>query len=354
MKIGILTYHKAHNYGALLQAVGLRTALQELGHEVYFVDFFPEYHKSIYKPLTWKKFWRTPHSKKIRYLLNFKYRKERIRNFNSFIAAEISPYCKSTDEQYDTIVYGSDQIWRKQDNTNGFNPVYFGKNNFATKKNISYAASMGIVSLTSFDKEQLRSYLSNFSYVSVREEQLCNELLNIGIKEVVTVIDPTFLISPVKWKQFIKKEIKYTKKYVLVYDLLNGSFDMKAIYEYAQKNDCDVITITGTASQIPTYQTRTTADPYDFLNLINNATTVFTSSFHGLAFSLIFEKEVYASFKKNSERGRNLLMMAGLEERLLPCSISTILETSKIDYQVVRSRLEVIKNSSLQFLKSAL
>lgn len=49
MKIGILTYHRAHNYGAVLQAYALRTFLQKQGHDVEFVDYWPDSHEEKYK-----------------------------------------------------------------------------------------------------------------------------------------------------------------------------------------------------------------------------------------------------------------------------------------------------------------
>ena len=48
MKIGIITYHKSHNYGALLQAIALRIKLVQMGHDVYFIDYWPLYHKQLY------------------------------------------------------------------------------------------------------------------------------------------------------------------------------------------------------------------------------------------------------------------------------------------------------------------
>ena len=51
MKIGILTYHRAENYGALLQAYGLKIYLSSLGHDVSFVDYWPEYHQKYHKIL---------------------------------------------------------------------------------------------------------------------------------------------------------------------------------------------------------------------------------------------------------------------------------------------------------------
>jgi len=62
MKIGILTYHRVPNYGALLQAIAARVILQQMGHNVHYVDYYPEYHRNKYKRLF---------GKFVRFLLTF-------------------------------------------------------------------------------------------------------------------------------------------------------------------------------------------------------------------------------------------------------------------------------------------
>ena len=48
MKIGILTYHRSHNYGALLQAIATRIVLKKMGHDAYYIDYWPDYHRRMY------------------------------------------------------------------------------------------------------------------------------------------------------------------------------------------------------------------------------------------------------------------------------------------------------------------
>ena len=41
-KVGILTFHMAHNYGAMLQAYALETAIRNLGYQCEVIDYrFP-------------------------------------------------------------------------------------------------------------------------------------------------------------------------------------------------------------------------------------------------------------------------------------------------------------------------
>lgn len=39
MKVGILTFHNAHNYGASLQAYALKMCIQQMGHDVTIVNY---------------------------------------------------------------------------------------------------------------------------------------------------------------------------------------------------------------------------------------------------------------------------------------------------------------------------
>ena len=119
MKIGILTYHRSHNYGALLQAIALRKVLSDMGNEVFFIDYWPNYHRHMYALFSVKWLINRPGRKsKLLYikdcLLHCSVRKQRKQNFDLFISHFILPYISSCDDSYDVIVHGSDQIWRKQ------------------------------------------------------------------------------------------------------------------------------------------------------------------------------------------------------------------------------------------------
>ena len=71
MKLGILTYHRAENYGALLQAYALRTYLKRHVEKVEFVDYWPDYHREHYKVFSWKKLKKQNFKGKMSYLVYF-------------------------------------------------------------------------------------------------------------------------------------------------------------------------------------------------------------------------------------------------------------------------------------------
>lgn len=354
-KIGIVTYHKSFNYGALLQSIASRYFLTELGYEAYYVDYWPRYHQRIYclfekeKILTWNLY------KSFKYLLyRFKMYgplRKRYNHIKRFISAYIEPYCKPVTENFDCIIYGSDQIWRKQPMTGKYNPVYFGINNFHTKRNISYAASMGILPDNEKDREYIGGLLSHLDKISVREKDLLSLVQSLGCKGEVN-IDPTLLLKKEQWEQLIPRTENTRGKYVLHINWIHNSFLESEIQKFAKRRDCKVIEMYQYVNRKETDTFINSANPTEFVNLIRNADFVFTSSFHGLVFSIIANRPFYASFKINASRGSSVLETLGLSKYLL-------LPNSYIDevydlpnYNEVNLKLTEYRKKSIDYLKS--
>lgn len=358
MKIGILTYHRTLNYGACLQALAIRLLLEKMGHEVYYVDYWPDYHQRMYSIFSWNTFVRKGLKGKISYIVRFfkkyKYKKERIDCFDKFHKTHTYPYCKPVIEQYDAIIYGSDQIWRKQKDLDDFNPWYFASNKKSAKKHISYSASMGKLPTESIDIIKIKNFAANFDSISVREQDLCDFLIKLGYKDTVQTVDPTLLLGMDIWRKMLPSKPKDCKKYVLVYALWDNIFDMDQVSKFAKNIDCEVRVIRGEATTPNSYYNITSADPFEFLSLISNAEYVFPSSFHGTVFSIIFEKQFYASIQVNSSRITSLLDLAGLSNRFLP-PLSVIPENPKnIDYSIVKNKLKNSIELSLNYLCKAI
>lgn len=355
MKIGIVTYYRSHNYGAMLQAFALRQTLQNTGYEATFIDYWPQHQKNIYRLFAWEDFWRGGIRGRIRYLKTFARtlipKLMRRKNFNRFYRDQILPYVSSQKEEYDVIVYGSDQIWRKQGWGYGYNPVYFGKNNFKAKKHISYAASMGSLPDNDEDTETVKNLVKHIDRISVRETELQQFLNEQGFKNVEHTIDPTFLLSKEDWKSVISKERIIAEPYLLFYDLQGGAFDSQEVSEFAKTRGLRVIRINGFAPYMPTQEDRTTDGPYEFLNLVFYSDYVVTSSFHGLAFSLIFQKEFLTSLLTNRSRVKSILESLGLSDRLLANHSSLIeVQIKEIDWSFVKRTLDKQRKEAIDFI----
>lgn len=359
MKIGILTYHKVHNYGAILQAMALRCVLSDVGHEVYFVDYYPEYHQRVYSLFDWEFFKNSTLKRKIKYLLrlcfSFVNMLQRKRTFDRYIQEFIEPYCKPLNEEYDCVIYGSDQIWRKQPFVNEFNPIYFGDNSIKSRLKVSYAASFNFLPEEE-DANHFMSLVAQLDKVSVREKQLYDYLCTHGQKEANICLDPTLLMNESQWQPYFSKERLVQDKYILLYDLIAESggqtFDENELSRFAQRNNLKVVNLRSKINKLGMRSDRSSDNPADFINLIYHSEGVFTSSYHGVAFSLIMNKPMYCCFPTDSSRAEYLLEIVGLSDRMLNPLQKLPDHIEPIDYHKVNDRIESLRQKSLKYLSS--
>lgn len=354
MKIGIVTYHRTNNYGAVMQALATRFVLEEMGHEAYYVDYWPDYHKDKYRIFSYSMFKRQGIISKIRtlrsLLRDYSQKKKRIDNFEKFFQMYIYPYCRPIDDKYDVVIYGSDQIWRKQSALGTYNPFYFGKNKINSLHHISYAASMGILPNNDADRAKVKELVSHLEKISVREEGLRQLLLSLGYKDVVLSLDPTLLLTSKEWDKYLPTEPYTGENYALFYNLDANAFDINKVKKFTNSKGLKLIVIYGYATTKETDTNITSAGPLEFIRLIKNADYVFSSSFHGLAFSIIFEKQFFASFMNNSERARNLLNLIGEPMRLLSPKSEVPQNMSPVNYGKVSEIMMLNKEKSIKYL----
>jgi hypothetical protein len=360
MKIGILTYHRAHNYGALLQAYALKTYLIKLGHQTQIIDYWPEYHNEDYKLIPFFKSRRFLSKVKALLFLLIGYTRitKRAEGYEKFISERLglshNPLYTSGQEMnevdYDVAVYGSDQIWRKSNypTFKGFSDVFFGSLLPKVKKKITYAASMGVIEDNQKDKDYLKKMLPNFDALSVREEELKLLVDEIIGDDVSLVLDPVFLLEKEEWTKINTKSIPLKKeKYIFFYQLVPSKEAIGFVQCLENFYGYKVIEIRGRVEPL-LYGKRysQTAGPLDFLSLIQNAEIVVSTSFHGVAFSLVFEKQFYAlGMKNNSGRVQSLLNKLNISERLLTNTNEVNFE-EKINYKKVNViKDELIKQS---------
>ncbi len=365
MKIGILTFHRAHNYGALLQAYAMKTYLESQGHMVGFVDYMPKWHADEYRVWNKTAFRKKSFVDKIKqlvlWILTFSRKTRRFNNFQNFITQYLQlpskvQYLQSPillQEQYDYIVVGSDQVWRNWIVSNryvGFDSIYYGENITPKSKYIAYAASMGIVNYNAEEKKFLQRALHNFEKIAVREKTLQKELQTFGFESTL-VADPTFLLGKEQWNAILPTKRYRKEKYVLFYHLLE--FDNARILaeKIAKQLNCKLLTIMAGVPTFPHQDEIQTAGPIDFLHLIRDAEFVVATSFHGTAFSVIFEKPFYTlGLGKNADRVLSLLQQIGLKDRYVENDDLKEITYYNIDY----SKFNAYINSSTAYLMNAI
>lgn len=365
MKIGILTYHRAENYGALLQAYALMTYLKSLGHDVSFVDYWPAYHSEYFKIFPWAGFVSRPIKSKIHILVRFLlmgcklYRRKKV--MQKFMHEQLMIPQKPlyTDrngktEKFDVVVYGSDQIWRKQ-NLGGveFDEWYFGSANVCADKKIVYAGSMGKLETSPEDIPFVKAQMSNFCKIAVREIDLHDYLKKQEVDSDI-VIDPVFLLAKEQWLQLAVAP-EYTSHYILFYNLLNTPESSSFVKALSKVKGLPVLEITKKTAFIQKgFKIIENASIEEFLGLVEHADYVVSNSFHGVAFSVIFEKQFYAvGMGVKSNRVMSLLESAGIRERYFE-STPLHIPQSQIDYDKVRIRIHNDIDLSMSYICKSL
>lgn len=357
MTIGILTYHRSHNFGALFQAIASRSYLESLGYKVYYINYWPEYHKAMYSPFSLWALRRRGIKGGVYYartsIKNLFGNLKRRNIYNKFIKRYIQPFYAFPSQEYDVIFYGSDQIWRKQPYINDYNPVYFAHNNYKSLKHVSLSASVGILPENNSDINRFKGLLDRFDAISVREHSVVDLLHSFGYKATLCC-DPALLLNSRQWDSIFPQAKKEHEKYLLHVNYIEDSFDLNEVKSLATSLGLKMVCINGSVIVNHHKGDLNNVGPEALFNYIRNADFVCTSSFHALVFSLLYHKQVYASFKQNSKRAESLLESLEIRERLLPIKSAIPHDKVLIDYKSVDRKLSDIRRETMNFINTVL
>lgn len=322
MRIGILTFHAAHNYGAVLQCYALQTYLKELGHEVEVIDYRQRSLLRVYQVYDWRRFISVHPLKCLRKFVRecrlLPLRRKRYAVFDEFICQylHLAPVATITSHPYDVILVGSDQVWNTA-LTNGYDPYYWGV--FPKPPHtrlVSYAASMED---NPSDEKccQMHPLLRNFYQVSVREQALATRLSKMCNIPVASVVDPTLLLDSSVWERMVGQPV-LSKDYVLLYEVHSSEKAEHIARQVADELGIEVVML---ASLFEANKTKFSieASPLTFINLFKYARFVVASSFHGTVFALQFARPFVSVKANNGKDGRvaNLLSQLHLEDHFV-------------------------------------
>lgn len=312
MKIGILTFHRALNYGALLQAYALQQILLKEGYDAEILDYRnPVIESAYYYP---KLSERRDIKSIVKYFIQGKQELERRKKFDDFrekvLCLSKSIYTDANlyeaNREYDLFVVGSDQVWNYQ--AHNFDENYFLKFVNNNSKKASFAASVGLSTLSDSQKNRYYELLRDFSICSVREQIGANLLGNLGIS-TRTDLDPSFLLTKDEWKESFNLK-KSEERFIFAYYFELTPTLKSFIENLANETGC-IIRYFGTAIRSPFCEKSSaikTADPIDFVESIYNAEYVVTNSFHGTAFSINFNKKFYVELLQKDEKVNSRLI----------------------------------------------
>ncbi len=362
MKIGILTFHRADNFGAALQTFALQKFLIDNGHNAFVIDYRCKKIEEVYYIISPKILFSRKNIIKainsyMKNLFVFKEMHEKHKKYEIFrheyLNLTESFYKIKNDLDFDAYIAGSDQIWNFA-LLGGINKYYlldFPIKDEALK--ISFSASSEIAAFPLFIKNQdkIKRCLKDFDFISVRELFLKEELYKYTNKEISVTLDPTFLIR----KEIYDKILIRPKEnqYVLIYHMAETNEAIELAKQIAISNNTNKIIQIHASFKSPKGKNhKRDLGPLEILGYIKYANAIVTNSFHGAALSIILEKNFWVINTYKSSRLKSLLNNAGLESRYIK-SISDY-KCEDIDYNLVNSKLNPAIEYSKQFIINAL
>ena len=355
MKIGIYTFFRI-SYGAILQAYSLQKVVKSLSpdSEVLMVDF-----KTVQHKLVERIFYRRSNNPyynfiwQIHTILRYRQLRKKRDSFKEFKTRFDYTDCYSSKSELldnppslDIHLTGSDQVFNPRRKCRDIYYLNFRKGN---SKKIAYAPSFGINQFSDDEIEYIRKMLSDFDVLSCRESDGAQLMGSILGKKIPQVLDPVFLTPIDEWRSLsIKPRLR--QKYVFVYSL-KGT---KRLLEFARNKYPDFKVVLLSPNDLRFYpgcKHLYYPGPGDFIGLIDNAEAIVTDSFHGTAFSLIFEKEfnVVITRPEVSSRIESLLNLFGLQNHIVSNGMD-----SKNAGKSYKAELERMISYSKQYLSSSL
>ena len=361
MKVGILTYHRARNYGALLQCYALSSVLNQQGHSVNIIDYYPLYFKEQYAAFSWKKLKARSLKSKISYIVKlistYSIRRKRVKAFENFIGKlplTVKQYNENeySFEDYDAIFFGSDQIWNPT-LTFGEDKVFSGNFNKNGAKFIAYAASTSPKLLNEEYKKYFNGIIGRFNAISTRETSLCKYLNELAANSARVVLDPVLLLSKEDWSKIAIKPKE--ENYLLIYTVPQSEKVWELARMIAKEKQLEIIEVRPNVKVNNKKNVLQTVSPEEFLGYFKYASYIVTTSFHGTAFSVKFKKQ-FSTLKFGThvdDRAFNLLSSIGLEGRMIPVE-KLYVPDDCIDYSLVEEILNSHIEASIEFIESNL
>ena len=318
-EICISTFCYWNNYGSIFQAVGLKRTLDKLGYSSFIVQDEPKDKVAPIKSFPAIKTLLSRHG--VRYLHTYLIRKKTEKLYLSsqvfidenldFIYFKNYEELKKNPPTADFYLAGSDQIW----NPRRCLPICFLEFAPANYPKLSYAASMGVADLPDEKCETFIQFIETFDSLSVREKDNADLIKTVTGRESEIHIDPSLLLSVEEWREY-EKPRDVNGPYILVYALHWNRKYNKELKKLKKDTGCRVIVVSSTLRPIFSDETLYDVAPGEFLWLLDHASYVVTSSFHGVALSILFNKQFATVISATApSRIMNILDVLSVEKR---------------------------------------
>lgn len=363
-KVGILTFHSANNFGALLQAVSLQSVIKDkINGDCELINYEPSF---IHKDYSINPF-KSKHPKVIlKKLLRISDINKRNMKFKDFRKKNItcSKKCKNQEifneicNSFDKIIVGSDQVWNY--NLTGYDMNYFLPNISNSVEKFAYAASTGGADFSIKSSKDMIKCLQSFKSISVRENVSKDSIKKIIDKEIEVVLDPVFLTLKTEW---LKLANSFSQKNYILFFKMGYSKTADPALEFAKKlsikfgYELFMLWDQETWFSYRDVKHVGAVGPSEFLQWIRDAKCVVTNSFHATAFSIILNTPFYVETKiERSDRVLNILDIFDLNNcgLIKGNTVNSDLNLPIIDWEKVNYKLEIERNKSLDYINSIL
>lgn len=377
MRIGILTLHNAHNYGAALQCFALREYLQSLGHDVQVIDYRIPAVEKLYrlranvlavdraaahfsKPMPGRMLlsgYVNRHSVQIHAVWKYRAFIRFQKHFHLTARCDSMEKLRTVCQGFDALVAGSDQIWNPAV-TGGFQPAFFLPFGREGALRFSYAASIGAAEIAPEKRELYRFWLRGLDAISVREASGCAQIAALTDKPVAETLDPVFLLSE-KQRRALEVPFPIDRPYLYVHNVHLTQVDerLNAMVE-AVSSGLGLNVVSNRADSRYQRQIGVCCEgPGEFLGCISGAAFVITNSFHATVLSILYHKQfITVPHQSSPERVLQILDKFGLGEcaAAYPEELPQNLENWIIDYRAVEARLAIEKRKSEDYLQKTL
>lgn len=361
--IGILTYHTGYNYGASLQAYALQTVVTQMGHKCEIINFEPARFKASREMITMRP---TRLKECIKIVSRLPYwnslhrRQTMFDDYTNQVLRTSTLYRKEKEviahaKDYECIICGSDQIWNlSHDDAPAANPLFF-LNFPKSQRRISYAASFGKwVKEAPNHEDVFLSWLKKFDAVSVREQSGVDYLKSVGV-DCEICLDPTVLLDKEDYDSICEKRL-VQEKYILMFGWITNQDLIDAAKLVSKELNLPVYNIVPPPrAMFKGIPRKLDVGPREFLSMIKHAEFVVTNSFHGTAFSTIYEKPYVSIVSgKPDTRMFSLLNQLGLSNHLVTKDKLDVKAMLNTDYNDINERKTALRRSSFDYLKRSL
>ena len=338
MKIAIITLYDYYNCGSFLQAYAMQKYLKAMGHEVYFVRT-QSVKRRIRRAYTTHKT-----------AADIIYHTKKILTYQKAFS-KLKQIKASQINRMDAVVIGSDELWNTDNGSFNQFPFYYGVG-YESVPTIVYAMSLGNGDAETFRKhDYIIPAIQSLKYIYARDKNTADSISKITGRIPELVCDPTLLLSRNSYIENHKRIVKVP--YILVYSYGMPEYLNSHIQKFAKKNKLLIVTA---SLKSPIADVELNCSPLDFPSVINDASYIVTTTFHGSIFSVLNQKNfvVLPYAKKTSD----FLKMVGLETRILQedCDYEKFnsIITCIPDYSTVNPILLELREKSMEVLRDFL